>query len=543
MRIFSYSRVSTGTQTTGSGIDRQLDAARAYAESQGGVLDSELSLSDAGVSAYKGNHLKGALGAFLKKAQSGALGDDPHLVCEDIDRLSRLEPLDGLMDVLLALVRAGVTIHTTIDGQTYNRERLQTDASSLLVLVVKTQAAHDYSKRLSHRIAGAHARKRQAIADGERPKAGPIPAWITHTADGYVLNPHSATIARMFELSELGWGGSRIAKYLNENGLKPTKSRMWTSMSVNDTMRRPQVYGGLRHRTGERGIDGKPMYQTTDDYYPAAVSKERWLAATHRRESACGGRGSFKQVKSFHWIGQGITTCALCGNTCGVNSGSDNKGGRMRYVRCRTPGCNTRGFNLKKATPYLLDRLTGRALAMLTTAPVDVSEVDREISQALVAVQAATERLENAEAKALEAVTADVGIATLELLTQGTAAARKTKEDVQSSYNALVARKMTLMSSAPTPDTAGLQLENPEQRQAFNDALIRWGLHITINPDTNKWGLTLPGRPTVWATFGPDWWTDFGWIGPPDESPPPAWITTEAEELELAYLRRQVESQ
>ena len=60
---------------------------------------------------------------------------------EAIDRLSRLEAVDGLQDVLLALVRAGVSIVTLEDGAEYSRATLREDGSKLIILAVKAQAA------------------------------------------------------------------------------------------------------------------------------------------------------------------------------------------------------------------------------------------------------------------------------------------------------------------------------------------------------------------------------------------------------------------
>ena len=538
MRIYSYTRVSTGVQTTGSGLDRQLQAARAYAESVGGVLDEELALSDRGRSAYKGKHLQGALGEFLRLAQAGALGTTPHLVVEDIDRLSRLEPLDGLQDVLLTLIRAGVSIHTTIDGATYSRDRLRTDASALLVLVVKIQAAHDYSLRLSARVKGGHAHKRAAIAKGERPKIGPTPAWIDYVDGTYKLNANATVVARMYELSERGWGGTRIARTLNEEGIPTPRGRMWSAMSVNATMSGPQVYGALQHCTGEEDQDGKPKYAIKEGFYPPVVSWAQYEAAAHRRATSTGRRGAFQQAKSFLWVGQGLTRCALCGAACGINSGSTRDGGRLQYLRCRTPGCKPGGWPLAKAQAYLLDRMTDKALAMLTATPVDTAALDLQVSRAGVELDAARQRLANAEAKVMEAATADVSLSVVVALDRAIDDARKATEQARVEHGELVAQRQALMASAPLPSAGGLDLSTPADRQTFNDALQRWGLRIEVDKPANQWGLGLPGRELVWARFGDDWWLDFGWVGATDEPPPPEWTPTAEEQSDLEHQRQ-----
>ena len=103
---------------------------------------------------------------------------------EAIDRLSRLEAVDGLQDVLLALVWAGVSIVTLEDGAEYSRATLREDGSKLIILAVKAQAAWEYSRRLSKRITAAW---KQAEVDlGKRP--------LTSTASPKTpMAPHSAT--------------------------------------------------------------------------------------------------------------------------------------------------------------------------------------------------------------------------------------------------------------------------------------------------------------------------------------------------------------
>ena len=72
-------------------MDRQSDAAKAWCKANGHELNESLRLDDAGISAFKNAHLNGALWKFLRLAELGDLGDDPILLVEAIDRLSRLE--------------------------------------------------------------------------------------------------------------------------------------------------------------------------------------------------------------------------------------------------------------------------------------------------------------------------------------------------------------------------------------------------------------------------------------------------------------------
>ena len=81
---YSYERVSSGLQAEkGRGLDRQANAAERWCATNGHTLNVDLRLSDAGLSAFKGDHLsKGALGRFLDMAQAGDLGAKPTCFCQ-----------------------------------------------------------------------------------------------------------------------------------------------------------------------------------------------------------------------------------------------------------------------------------------------------------------------------------------------------------------------------------------------------------------------------------------------------------------------------
>ncbi len=130
-RVFSYERVSSALQAEqGRGLERQATAADSWCAAR--VLQIDDGLSDAGISAFKGDNVaKGALGKFLAMAQAENLGDGPVLLVKAIDRLSRQEALDNLPDVLLGLVRAGVTIVSLEDGQEFSRAALKRSEPNL----------------------------------------------------------------------------------------------------------------------------------------------------------------------------------------------------------------------------------------------------------------------------------------------------------------------------------------------------------------------------------------------------------------------------
>ena len=93
-KAYSYIRFSTPAQAKGDSQRRQNEKAARYAQEHGLVLDTELNLKDLGVSGFSGANVKtGALGAFLKAIELGAVPRGSYLLIENMDRLTRADIL------------------------------------------------------------------------------------------------------------------------------------------------------------------------------------------------------------------------------------------------------------------------------------------------------------------------------------------------------------------------------------------------------------------------------------------------------------------
>ena len=270
---FSYQRVSSGQQVGGHGLDRQADAAALWCAANGFRLDQQLVLSDKGKSAYSGKNLQGALGHFLELAQSGQLGNSPVLLVEAIDRLSRQEPLDAIDVILRGLVGSGVRVITLEDQQEYSRPTIASDASKLLVLVVKVQAAHEFSKRNGMRSSASWAKRYQKAKAGLKdPSPRCRPFWLDwdEAASDFSANARTAMVQRCFRLSEQGLGHSAIARKLTAEGFTNSKGE-----SISET-----IAGKLladRRVLGEREItnpDGDT--EILKGYFPVIVNPEQF---------------------------------------------------------------------------------------------------------------------------------------------------------------------------------------------------------------------------------------------------------------------------
>jgi DNA invertase Pin-like site-specific DNA recombinase len=504
--VFSYERVSQPQQAQGRGLGRQSEAAVAWAAQRGLTLDTRLALSDAGRSASKGDHLtKGALGKFLQLAQAGQLGDSPILLVEAIDRLSRQEPLDAIETILTGLVGSGVRIVTLEDGAEYSRQTLRSDPTKLLVLVVKMQAAYEYSARLGMRIKDSWDKVRQQLRSGTiaRPRQF-CPPWCDWVeGQGYQFNKHAAVVREALNLM-LDRGSYAVARDLNKRGLYMPSGKPWQHTHVRELVRNPSLYGAVQLNTR----NGQPQ-EIIEGLLPPLVSKEEvdHLRAkmTERRYGAKPGR-----TGATHWIGQSLTTC-VCGSRIGYSMcGPAAK--RMQYLRCThrdasADGCRMKGVQLKYATAHLLTRLDRQQLLAL----IDSCSQGQAQQDGQQALDAARERLADLKrqqanvSKAFEAAArAGVDLSTvLSLQAEVEQELKAAEQQMQSAKAALGQAEAWRSDDALEPVLAlqrsfALGRETAEQRQVCNRTFQAIGLRIVIDGDAQQMGLGVGGGPLAW---------------------------------------------
>ena len=343
VRVLSYERVSGASQVLGTGLGRQADLASQWCRINGHELDTITTLRDEGKSAWRGKHLSdGALGQILSMCASGEIQPGTVLLVEAIDRLSRLEPMTGLEDVVFKLVRHyGLTVITLEDGQEYSRERIAKDTAALVILAVKIQTAHEYSQRASRRLRAAY---RDKWEDARRGRFGPLhyklmPKWIDLDREtGEVsLNSHADSLRLMLKLLEEN-GQSAVAKELNYRGIPPVYGKEWAKVNISDLTNNDAVFGTLTLRSS-RGLTAARKKELLaegvqiDEKIPGvlpAVAEESYVrmvrAKVAKRANTPGRCGP---ITSFKWFGQGVTYCE-CGSLCG-RIGTDLK----PYLGCK----------------------------------------------------------------------------------------------------------------------------------------------------------------------------------------------------------------
>jgi len=364
-KAYSYIRYSTPEQGKGNSLARQTEAARRYAAEHD--LDLDESLRDLGVSAYHGfNRIRGALGSFLRRVESGEIPTGSYLLVESLDRVSREEAMKAFT-LFTGLVGAGITIVTIADGcRVYSQEVLSEQPMKLLESLLYMILANDESKRKSRRVGeAAKARRNAAIATG-RPFTGRCVEWCRLVGGRYELVPErAAVVRRIFEMCVSGSGLWLIAATLNREGLEPwgrggQRGKCWRRSYVVKILSNKATFGCVQFYlmvNGKRVPEGPEVR----DYYPPVVSEETFMlaAAARERRTNKGGPKGAGVVNLF----QGLIRCGHCDvSMTSRHRGKPPKGGR--YLMCGTAREGAACTNPK--TTWRYERLEEELLGLIS---------------------------------------------------------------------------------------------------------------------------------------------------------------------------------
>jgi len=312
---YSYIRFSSRAQADGASLARQTEDAERFCRENDLTLDDSLNLRDLGVSGYSGaNAEAGALAGFLKAIKDGTVQPGSMLLVENIDRISRQEPLEAF-DIIRAIIQAGVSITTLMDRQTYTRESLNSGGHAF-VLWALMQRAHEESRTKSERVRDAWKRKKRAMVEERKPMTAHAPKWLKLTEDRTHFEPVPAKVAvieRVLQLCIDGVGVGTIAQRLNTEGV-PTMSGkgVWRASAVSALIQNRALLGEHQQETG-RGKDRHPVGEPIAGYFPAVVSKAKFFAAqdamaTRRQRRGRNGKrvhlfsGMVRSMDGTSWV-------------------------------------------------------------------------------------------------------------------------------------------------------------------------------------------------------------------------------------------------
>jgi DNA invertase Pin-like site-specific DNA recombinase len=328
-RAYSYIRFSTPAQAAGTSLQRQTEKATKYALDHGLTLDTELNMTDTGVSAFRGKNARtGALGGFLDAVNKGYVPRGSYLLIENMDRMSRADIItsQGLFSLLIS---SGINIVTLTNGEAYSLERFEREPEAMYLIVAELIRANRESTRKSQLIADAKAlKKRRLIEHGleGKPYTRQTPGWIAWSDEDkkYKLIPdRAALVQEMFERADRGDGIDRIAKDFNQRGVDTWSGRAgqrkadhWRGSYIRKVLQSTAPIGTftphvVTHDPVTRVRRDEPM-TPVENLFPAAVDGELYWRVKRRLDTkAPRGRNARQPQKSI--VG-GIVFCSTCGH-------------------------------------------------------------------------------------------------------------------------------------------------------------------------------------------------------------------------------------
>lgn len=282
---YSYKRFSSDAQEGNDSIRRQTAAAQKFIEDHPEydlTLDTTLSLTDAGVSAYTGKNLKtGALRQFVDAVRSGLIPEGSWLLLESLDRFSR-QSVNLAANELLNLINDGVVVVTLHNETIFRREDYQgmDGLVNLLGAMIAMQGHYQEQVTKGKRVAEAWRAKYAKVTEGHIvTKTTPFWLEVNPQRTGFVVLDDKAEIVReIYKRRANGEGKASIAADLTNRGVPTSKGRgsTWHPSAVEKLLNSDTVIGVLENRHGER----------FQNYYPAVVSQEVYQAVKSLRQQA-----------------------------------------------------------------------------------------------------------------------------------------------------------------------------------------------------------------------------------------------------------------
>jgi len=338
-KAYSYIRFSTNIQEEGDSVKRQTESSERYLKGHPELtLDTSLTMFDSGLSAYKGKHIsQGALGVFLQLVEAGKVESGSVLLIENIDRLTRLKPMEALR-YFDKIIHAGIKIVTLQSGMEFTEASLNENQGQLYVIVGEIQRAHAESERKSYNVGKAWETKRQKAVNEKIKLTRRVPQWMDND---FKLIPEVCEVIKLiFQKKLSGKGNEKIVQELNktEGIWKPEKSARnktggWQKSTVTKILSNRQLIGefelykmvgGKREKTGD----------LIENYFPKAIDENLFyqvqdLIESHKNTAGNAGGKTGKATNIFVHV----VKCGLCGGAMHfIDKGKSPKGGK--YLHC-----------------------------------------------------------------------------------------------------------------------------------------------------------------------------------------------------------------
>jgi DNA invertase Pin-like site-specific DNA recombinase len=410
-RAYFYGRCSTDEQKSGRSIPRQREAAQAYCQRHGLVLNDREFL-DIGVSAFTlANVTHGQLGEFIGLVKEGRIAKGSVLVVEHLDRISRSMEQEKAAQAIMPVIRAGIDVATTSPEVVYTKANIDR-LDVWLPLAVQQALAAEESRKKSVRIKDDRQAKRAAARDGRTPFGKAHPVWLRLVGQekdsrGRVVkagrfeidDEKAALVRRMFEMAAEGYGVGRIARILNVECPAGMTGKGWRPSYIRTVLRNRAVLGEHQPHTGVSSRKGKKSTREKSgepipNFYPTVISEADFYRV---QEALDGRRHGGGRVTGVPNLFNGLAYDAFDQQRMVVNMAHRRRflvsGGAMK----RRPGSVFRGINYEVFERAILGRLEELKPEDVTGKPNGAQDRVAEVSGRLTVVN---RKLDEANARA-----------------------------------------------------------------------------------------------------------------------------------------------
>ncbi len=303
-----YLRYSTPEQAEGQSEQRQTQGAERWCKEQGEKLVKIY--KDLGISGGKNSDGRKGLSALLENLTSGNV--PKFLLIEDVDRISRMLPLDSL-NLISKILDFGVTIVSLRDNQFLTKENWQ-NSQSFLILSLKTTLANEERQKRIFR--GRSAWKQKRIESPNKIYTRKVPSWLAVKDDKIVTIPeHVRTVKKIFKLANEGFGIISIIRMFNEQGVQSFRGKDWNKAIVHNTLTGEQVLGHFQPKTslnGKRVEDGDMI----PDYFPRVIDDALFYSVQAKLKQRNKYRGAgyrYTRKPGQNNLFAGLIKCSKCG--------------------------------------------------------------------------------------------------------------------------------------------------------------------------------------------------------------------------------------
>ena len=499
----SYLRVSSPEQAADgrTGIDRQADAFLPFCHRHG-LIPNPDPLVDRGLSAYHGRHRsRGALGAFIHAADQGQIAPGTVLVVEDLDRFSR-EAASHSEQLLHRLWDLGLALGIVRDDVVVDRAKYDSDIGVRLQLLVRRDAAHDYSRKLSQRVKAASDRRVDRGLAGEAVLPHCRPQWLGFDVQtqAFSLNSRWPTYRQIVDLCLGGLGEVKSAQALNAEGHRNSRGGLWSPAGIGQVLRDRRLIGERQWCELQEQPDGRRKRVPTRvqaGFFPPAISQQefdRCQLLMRERDGYHSRQPTKSDVR--HNLFQGVVRCP-CGQLYSLMSQAKPSGLVHRYLVCKGKGkgnCKIR--NHRYDEPLLLELFMAQRWQQFFHRPTD-SQARQAAEHQLLALEQQLGQQEQ------QATTAQQSMSKLLISGQLDAPTAtmlgKAVQDAQAAAAAtndrLDAARLQLQQLMARPDGDAMAAEiqkrvhafmgsdrvDPAVRRSFNDWLSTLGLIVELH--------------------------------------------------------------